>query len=251
VLSDEWRAYRRRPTTGRPTIEKLHASSTPLSTGMAPRKNSEEYLRRRAKELAESGRFERWQAIEFELRFIEGLPEARVSEPIRRELDILCRQAKSRRLPPPTSEKAPKRPSEDKYHYHVVVTRRDVASWEWEIYSNSEPLPVPMRDGPYKSVRTAESVGSLALREFLQALYREQSLAVNPRLHGRPPAPAPAMGRARQQAAMVARTIKKLQASGVTTLRDIAAELNKQDIPTPSGTGQWQPEQVRRVLARI
>jgi hypothetical protein len=72
--------------------------------------------------------------------------------------------------------------------YHVVVTRLHVASWEWEIYRNSEPLPVRMRDGPYKSVRTAESVGSVALREFLQALNREKSLTVNPRpLLGRPP----------------------------------------------------------------
>jgi hypothetical protein len=132
--------------------------------------------------------------------------------------------------------------------YHVVVTRRQVASWEWEIYRNSEPLPDRMRGGPYKSVRTAESVGSVALREFLQALYREKSLAVNPRpLLGYPAA----MGRARQQAANVAPTIKKLQAAGITTLRGIAAELNKQGIPTASGTGQWQPAEVRRVLARI
>jgi hypothetical protein len=34
------------------------------------------YVRSRARELARSGRFERWQGIEFELRFIEGLPEA-------------------------------------------------------------------------------------------------------------------------------------------------------------------------------
>jgi hypothetical protein len=87
--------------------------------------------------------------------------------------------------------------------YHVVVTRLHVASWEWEIYRNSEPLPVRMRDGPYKSVRTAESVGSVALREFLQALNREKSLTVNPRpLLGRPPAPASALGRARQRAVM-------------------------------------------------
>jgi len=67
----------------------------------------EEYVRRRAKELAKSGRFEPWQGIEFELRFIE-VPEARFclgGEPIREELDILRRQVKSRR-PSPTS-KAP------------------------------------------------------------------------------------------------------------------------------------------------
>jgi hypothetical protein len=74
------------------------------------KKNREEYVRRRARELAGSGRFERWQGIEFELRFTEGLPDARVwldSEPIREELDILCRQAKLRR-PPPALKKAPK-----------------------------------------------------------------------------------------------------------------------------------------------
>jgi hypothetical protein len=125
--------------------------------------------------------------------------------------------------------------------YHVVVTRLHVASWEWEIYRNSEPLPVRMRDGPYKSVRTAESVGSVALREFLQALNREKSLAVNPRpLLGRPPAPACALGRARQRG-LSSPYHQKLQASGVTTLQGIAAELNKQGIPTPSGKGQWQP----------
>jgi hypothetical protein len=40
------------------------------------KKFREEYVRRRARELAESGRFERWQGIEFELRFVEGVPEA-------------------------------------------------------------------------------------------------------------------------------------------------------------------------------
>jgi hypothetical protein len=29
-------------------------------------------------------------------------------------------------------------------------------------------------------------------------------------------------------------------------LQGLAVELNKQGIPTPSGTGQWQPAQVRR-----
>jgi hypothetical protein len=35
------------------------------------------------------------------------------------------------------------------------------------------------------------------------------------------------------------------------TLQGIAAELNKQRIPTASGRGEWQPVQVRRVLARM
>jgi hypothetical protein len=56
------------------------------------------YLQSRAKALAASGRFERWQSIEFELKFIEGLPEAHVllaGRRIRKALDILCQQARS------------------------------------------------------------------------------------------------------------------------------------------------------------
>jgi hypothetical protein len=148
---------------------------------MPPRKISQGYVSRRAKELAESGQFERWQGIEFELRFIEGVSEARVwlgNSHIRDELDILCRQAKSRRTPPPppTSKKAhyvgePRAATAN--NYHVVVTQRHVALWDWEIYRNGEPLPARVWDGPYKSVRTAEAAGSVALREFLQALRRE------------------------------------------------------------------------------
>jgi Recombinase len=57
--------------------------------------------------------------------------------------------------------------------------------------------------------------------------------------------------RADAHAAKVAPTIKKLQASGVTTLRAIAAKLNARGIPTPRGQGQWQAAQVWRVLARL
>jgi hypothetical protein len=56
------------------------------------------YLQSRARELAASGRFERWQSIEFELKFIEGLPEAHVllaDRRIRKTLDLLCQQARS------------------------------------------------------------------------------------------------------------------------------------------------------------
>jgi hypothetical protein len=58
-----------------------------------------EYVLRRARELAESGRFEGWQGIEFELRFFEGFPKARIwlIGPIRRELVHLCRNARIRK----------------------------------------------------------------------------------------------------------------------------------------------------------
>jgi hypothetical protein len=71
--------------------------------------------------------------------------------------------------------------------YHVVVTRGHVASWEWEIYRNGEPPPARVRDGPYKSVRTAEAVGSVALREFWQAFHCEQKAS-----HDGPSLAAPA-----------------------------------------------------------
>ena len=58
-----------------------------------------EHVLRRARELAESGRFEGWQGIEFELRFFEGFPKARtwLAGPFRRELDDLCRHARIRK----------------------------------------------------------------------------------------------------------------------------------------------------------
>jgi hypothetical protein len=58
-----------------------------------------EHVLRRARELAESGRFEGWQGIEFELRFFEGFPKARtwLIGPFRRELDDLCRLARIRK----------------------------------------------------------------------------------------------------------------------------------------------------------
>jgi len=69
------------------------------------KRDREEYVRLRARALAEFGRFERWQGIEFELRFVEGFPEAGVwlgNRPIREELDILCQRARSRPLKTPT-----------------------------------------------------------------------------------------------------------------------------------------------------
>jgi DNA invertase Pin-like site-specific DNA recombinase len=40
------------------------------------------------------------------------------------------------------------------------------------------------------------------------------------------------------------------QRDGATTLRALADALNARGIPTPSGSGTWRPEQVRRLLAR-
>jgi hypothetical protein len=72
--------------------------------------NRKGYLRSRARELAMSGRFERWQGIEFELTFVEGLPEARTllsGRSIRKTLDTLCRQARTIEQKPAPDSLAP------------------------------------------------------------------------------------------------------------------------------------------------
>jgi len=45
--------------------------------------------------------------------------------------------------------------------------------------------------------------------------------------------------------------IAELRASGVTSLRGIAAALNERGIPTVAGSGRWRHVQVGRLLARL
>jgi hypothetical protein len=64
------------------------------------KRDQEEYVLRRAKKLAESGRFTGWMGIEFELRYTEGFELARAwldYEPVREELNLICRWAKTRK----------------------------------------------------------------------------------------------------------------------------------------------------------
>lgn len=64
------------------------------------KRQQREYARPRARELARSGRFSNWLAIEHELRFEEWVPEARFcldGERIREELDRLCADAQKGR----------------------------------------------------------------------------------------------------------------------------------------------------------
>jgi hypothetical protein len=53
------------------------------------------------------------------------------------------------------------------------------------------------------------------------------------------------------RAAELAPTIADIRAAGVTSLRGIAAEMNRRGMPTLSGRGEWQGVQVRRVIARL
>jgi hypothetical protein len=56
--------------------------------------------------------------------------------------------------------------------YRVKVTRLKMAQeqWEWEILRDEKPLAARLREGPFKSERTAMAAGAVALREFLDLL---------------------------------------------------------------------------------
>jgi hypothetical protein len=56
---------------------------------------------------------------------------------------------------------------------------------------------------------------------------------------------------ANERAAKLAPVLKKLRATGVTSLSGIAAALNRRRIRTPRGVGQWRATQVARELARL
>jgi hypothetical protein len=57
--------------------------------------------------------------------------------------------------------------------------------------------------------------------------------------------------RTEQAVARLAPVIAELRASGVTSLRGIAAALNERGIPTVAGSGRWYHTQVARTLARL
>jgi hypothetical protein len=58
-------------------------------------------------------------------------------------------------------------------------------------------------------------------------------------------------GGADARAAELASVIAEIWASGLMTLKAIAAELNARGVRIPRGPGQWLPAQVLRVLARL
>jgi hypothetical protein len=65
----------------------------------------------------------------------------------------------------------------DKDEYKVVVAQRGqfARRWEWEIFRNGRPLPVPLRNRRFWSERAAKAAGEAALRDFLEALARDQN----------------------------------------------------------------------------
>lgn len=61
--------------------------------------------------------------------------------------------------------------------YRVKTIEEGPSRWEWEIVRNEQPLDARLRDGPFKTQRTALAAGTVALKEFLKLLEREQSAA--------------------------------------------------------------------------
>jgi hypothetical protein len=57
--------------------------------------------------------------------------------------------------------------------YSIKVTGTAADRWQWEILRNGAPLPIRMRDGPFKSKASAKIQGKSALREFLRLLKLE------------------------------------------------------------------------------
>jgi hypothetical protein len=57
--------------------------------------------------------------------------------------------------------------------------------------------------------------------------------------------------RTEQAVARLAPVIAELRATGVTSLRGIAAALNERGIPTVAGSGRWRHVKVGRLLARL
>jgi DNA invertase Pin-like site-specific DNA recombinase len=55
--------------------------------------------------------------------------------------------------------------------------------------------------------------------------------------------------KASQVRAELAPTITAIRATGASSLRAIAAELNAREIPTPRRLGEWSAVQVQRVMA--
>jgi hypothetical protein len=54
---------------------------------------------------------------------------------------------------------------------------------------------------------------------------------------------------ASRRASAVLPIIEAVRATGVTSMRDVAAALNAQHIPTQSGRGRWHAASVLRVIA--
>jgi hypothetical protein len=65
--------------------------------------------------------------------------------------------------------------SADMYQVAVAQRGRIPGRWEWEIFRHGKPLGVRLCEGNFGSEATALALGKVALREFLEALARDQN----------------------------------------------------------------------------
>jgi len=91
-------------------------------------------------------------------------------------------------------------------------------------------------------------------RAALAAAKARGTVLGNPRLHAGTPdmARAAAAAKSAQARARTADMVPHIEAArraGGRTLHDLADALTNRGVPTPTGKGDWRPEQVRRVLA--
>ena len=56
---------------------------------------------------------------------------------------------------------------------------------------------------------------------------------------------------AQQRAARLWPVVEEVMAQGFNSLREIAEELNRREVPTPSRRGEWRPTMVSRVFQRM
>jgi DNA invertase Pin-like site-specific DNA recombinase len=97
------------------------------------------------------------------------------------------------------------------------------------------------------SKRTRDALAAAKARGKRLGGYRGVKLSAKARSAGR----AVLASQADTRAADIAPTIAEIQATGATSLRAIAAELNERSIPTARGDGTWSAAQVARVLDRL
>jgi hypothetical protein len=60
------------------------------------------------------------------------------------------------------------------YYLVTFMTNERPHPWAWEIKRRSQPLGVRLRDNGFQSQASAEFAGNRALKEFLEALVKEE-----------------------------------------------------------------------------
>jgi DNA invertase Pin-like site-specific DNA recombinase len=101
------------------------------------------------------------------------------------------------------------------------------------------------------SARTKAALAEAKKRGVLLGGAREGAYAIRPHAaEGNTVSTEKRQAKAAKRATELAPEVARLRASGVMTLRELAAGLNARDIPAPRG-GKWSAVQVSRLLVRL